>query len=248
MHRDSRSDNLRKPVVFLHGFLGDKEDWKDVLPCIERKCICLNLSPSLELLIAQLDAQGIDACDLVGYSMGGRIALQLKKAFPTRIQQVIALSAHPGLKTKEEKRKRWESDLNWIKTLQTKHFEEFLDLWYKQPLFKSFCNKETVFKKILKKRKVQDAEMAANLLKVFSLAHQEFFLPEDTHFLCGSEDAKFLELYRTLLPINQYTIIEGAGHVMHLEAPKTCGETIWKMLTGKNVETTRTLGSTSGMG
>jgi pimeloyl-ACP methyl ester carboxylesterase len=38
---------------------------------------------------------GIENCHLVGHSMGGYVALQLKKCAPQRIKKVVLLNSHP---------------------------------------------------------------------------------------------------------------------------------------------------------
>jgi 2-succinyl-6-hydroxy-2,4-cyclohexadiene-1-carboxylate synthase len=66
-------------IVFLHGFLGQKSDWDQVIEWLPHPCIAFDLpghgSSSIDFdLFSQLDK--LPPFHLVGYSMGGRIARQ----------------------------------------------------------------------------------------------------------------------------------------------------------------------------
>lgn len=96
-------------LLFLHGFLGQKEDWEPLLahlPVLDISCIDLPYQATDIAVAVKEIAQ--TAKIVVGYSAGGRLALELKARFPNDYGKVIALSAHPGLKTEEEKQARLE--------------------------------------------------------------------------------------------------------------------------------------------
>ncbi len=225
--------SIKNPcVLFLHGFLGEKEDWQQIIEPLANRFYCLAIDyidPSC--IIRQLDELNIKKCSLVGYSMGGRIALQLKVAFPGRFLKTIALSAHVGLNSEEEKNKRWEEDLKWIEILKKEGIHQFLTLFYKQPVFETLQNTPLLAELILKRSKLNPLDIE-HMLKRNSLAHQNFNIPKNTHFLCGAKDLKYLTLYRNLLSAHQFEIIEGAGHAIHLENPEKCGELLCKHLIG----------------
>ena len=94
-----------RPVVFLHGFLGSSLDWLEVLSYL----------PSFKSYLIDLPGHGKSAfhpelilphfeekIDLVGYSMGGRLALQYAAQNPQKIEKLILLSTHLGLFSEEE--------------------------------------------------------------------------------------------------------------------------------------------------
>lgn len=195
------------PLVFLHGFLGTSADWRPLcsyLPLCQ--CIGLDLpghgrSPFMtELLI------DIPRFHLIGYSMGGRIAMAYAKEHPEQIASLTVLSAHPGLKSEEERRARWESDQAWAKLLLELPIDDFLLRWYDQPIFKSFQPDWSM------RRQQNVPDLAAALLH-YSLAKQPFY--EIDRALVGERDAKFRALYKH--PI----VIPDAGHAIHLENPKS---------------------------
>lgn len=193
------------PIVFLHGFLGKSEDWLPVCSYLPCKCIGYDLpghgdspfDPEFTLPISHL----------VGYSLGGRIALRHPALTHT------LLSIHPGLKTDEEKQARLKSDQNWADLLLQLPIDEFLNRWYDQSIFKPY-------KPDLKARRIQNVEGLAKALMHYSLAKQDRF--EIDGVLVGERDAKFRALYEN--PV----VIPDAGHMIHLENPKAVAEIIRK--------------------
>jgi len=216
-------------LVFLHGFLGQKEDWNllfsHLSPTISKRAIDLPghgevpFTPDIaEKVHEQIGPTKI----LVGYSAGGRLALELKTRYPNDFEKVIAISAHTGLQTEQERAKRWQIDQKWIHMLQTEPFDRFLDAWYQQPLFDSLA-KYPSFSAMLQRRKKADSKALAQFLEVFSPAKKtppEIF--PGTFFLFGEEDLKYEKLYHTLPSFG----IPNAGHAVHLEAPKVCAKVI----------------------
>lgn len=214
-------------LLFLHGFLGQKEDWDPLLshlPGLNVQCIDLPYqAKDIALAVKEIAPS---AKMIIGYSAGGRLALELKARFPNDYGKIIALSAHPGLKTEAEKKARWKIDEQWIDLLKNGPFEEFLDKWYAQELFSSL-KKHPHFQSILKRRKTQNPAHLANFLEHFSLSLKN--APEispSTIFIHGKEDLKYAELYRTLRGIENIFTIENAGHAVHLENPKACAKLI----------------------
>ncbi len=196
-------------LSFLHGFLGSPHDWEGVIRHLpEYSCDALSYP-------FQIPSDSI----LIGYSMGGRIALRSPNP-------KILLSTHPGLQTHEKKAQRIKHDEEWIQMLEHGSLEDFLKTWYAQPLFDSLRN-HPVFPEVLSRRLQQDPEVLAQMLSQESLVHQEFTLPEAI-FLHGQLDKKFAQLYRDLkIPSFE---ISNAGHAAHLENPEGCAKMIRQVL------------------
>ncbi len=194
------------PIVFLHGFLGTAADWEAVCsflpPC---SCIGFDLpghgqSPFIENFI--LD---IPRFHLVGYSMGGRLALGYAAQHPQQVASLTLMSVHPGLKTEEERQARLVNDQTWANLLFELSIDDFLIQWYNQSVFKPF-------KPDLSMRKRQNIPALAAALTHYSLAKQPCY--EIDGVLVGERDTKFRALYPN--PV----LIPDAGHMVHLENPK----------------------------
>ncbi len=236
----TRGNAGRPPLIFLHGFLGAKEDWAEMLPFFEGEyyCIALDLpghgeTPySDEILSALKEAVQIYApATFVGYSMGGRIALQLQEY----ASAIVALSAHPGLATPNEKESRWKIDEEWSEKLLRLPFEKFLDEWYGQSVFADLKNKPEFLENVMKRRKEQDPLALSEVMRQLSIAKMpaaEFSLP--TLFVYGEEDLKYRELYARLPNTVAVKGIRSSGHILHLEKPKECAEIILNWLTYAN--------------
>lgn len=206
-------------VVFLHGFLGSSSDWHSVIQHLPFDCLTFDLpghgtSPATFDLFAALDK--LPPFHLVGYSLGGRIALQ----YPGKPLSLTLLSTHLGLKTGHEARLLQDQAL--AQTILSTPIDEFLQQWYDQPLFQSLRTKMD----ICSLRKHQDRlGLAATLVK-FSLGKQADYSKVQAHFLLGEEDAA----YRTLYEQIPHTLIPSAGHAVHLENPIHVAKEIYAYL------------------
>lgn len=193
----------KKRLIFLHGFLGSPQDWDEVIAHLPGyNCTALTYP-------FNIPPDGI----LIGYSMGGRIALR----YPHR---KIVISAHPGLQTDDEKAARCLHDQKWIDLLHTVAFPEFLKKWHDQPLFDSL-RVHPNFPKILARR-LEQQEIAREMFFKESLADQPF--STDAMFIHGQLDTKFAQLYKNL-KINSLEVPH-AGHAVHLEDPQGCAAAI----------------------
>jgi len=218
-------------LLFLHGFLGQKEDWEPLLsylPASMGKAIDLPLTA--EDIALAIKKQIPKASCLIGYSAGGRIALELKARFPDDYGRVIALSAHPGLSSEEEKQTRWKIDQEWISMLKSAPFEHFLQKWYCQELFTNL-KKCDAFDAMLARRKNQNPLHLAQFLERNSIAKKKRFeIFPNTIFAHGKEDLKYEKLYRRLTETEKIFTIEKASHAVHLENPQACAKIIQGVL------------------
>jgi pimeloyl-ACP methyl ester carboxylesterase len=100
-----------KPLVLLHGGLGSGEMFGPILPTLadHHRVIAVDLQGHgrtadidrpLDLrlmaddIAALIDYLGLERPDLVGYSLGGGVALQTALKYPEKIGRLVATSAH----------------------------------------------------------------------------------------------------------------------------------------------------------
>ncbi len=221
--------------LFLHGFLGQKEDWDPLFSHLSSKMLAIDLpghgsAPMADDIALAVKKQVPEATSLIGYSAGGRLALELKARFPNDYGRVIVLSSHPGLTDAQEKERRWAIDQAWINLLKEAPFEQFLDNWYNQELFVSLRN-SSHFTKMLELRKKQHPDSLAQFLHNFSVAKKTApkIFPE-TIFIHGKEDLKYEKLYRTLARNLKIFSVQNASHAVHLENPKACATIIQEVI------------------
>lgn len=229
------------PVVFLHGLLGSQQDWAVI---IARLQTVSSIRPLTLDLCFHGESQSV-ACDdfiglrselsetlqyligdqpfwLVGYSLGGRTALDFTLNQPSLpLLGVILEGTNIGLETIAEKQSRWQNDCLWAARFKNEPLANVLADWYRQPVFADLspCKRSD----LVKKRQNNHGRQIARMLRATSLAKQPFYadavLHSTTpiHFLVGEKDDKFRRLAETYrLP---YHLIHQAGHNAHLDNP-----------------------------
>lgn len=111
-----------KPLVLLHGFLESKTMWRFLdLKQLNRQCILVDLpghgesdltdesEPSMRFMASEVEKVllflNIDACDIVGHSMGGYVALELMQSF-SKVDQLILLNSNFWADSEQKKQSR----------------------------------------------------------------------------------------------------------------------------------------------
>ena len=243
----------RPPVVLLHGFLGTGEDWRVVRNGLSPRfdCHCPDLpghggNPrvseggmgSLEdaahWLSGCLDDWQAPQCGLVGYSMGGRLALMTALRHPKRVSCLVLESASPGLKTAEERTARLRHDAEVAARLDETavspdRLHAFLTWWYDQPLFASLHDRGLVEELVARRlRGVKHGSALAEALMAFSTGAQPSLweeLPEHripTLLIVGERDRKYRFIAEEMAercPAMAVEVFASCGHNVHLENP-----------------------------
>lgn len=88
-------------------------------------------------LAALLDHLGEDAVDLLGYSMGGRLALAFALAYPARVRRLLLESTSAGLEDARERAARRAQDERWARRLEHAGLDAFVREWERLPLWAS---------------------------------------------------------------------------------------------------------------
>ncbi|MCB1084123.1 MAG: alpha/beta fold hydrolase [Simkania sp.] len=212
-------------ITYIHGFLGGPEDWN---PLIEQ------LSGPYQTLASPEEIE--KPVTLVGYSMGGRLALDFATRHPKRVENLIILSANPGIDDpiKREARRLWDEE--WCHLIKNQGFEAFLEKWYAQPLFTDL-RKRSDFHEIFKRRMENDPDeviatfrrLSPGVLPSCWKAIEKFLFP--TLFLFGERDIKYHLIRNKLAKLGVKTdLISNSGHAIHLENPTECAHKIKEFL------------------
>lgn len=235
----------QKPIIlWLHGFMGNCHEFLAVINRLSEFC-CLVVDlpghgqtkvgqdadyqmPNTALgLIGLLETLAIEQCWLVGYSLGGRIALYLTVFFSQYFQGVILESASPGLDTQSERDRRIERDLKLAKQLESMDLAQFLQQWYANPLFRSLVQHPCYHQAIVIRLKNDPLKLAKSL-RLIGLGMQPSlwsYLSEvqiPVLLIVGALDAKFREINQqmaSLCPQASLNVVENSGHNVHFEQP-----------------------------
>lgn len=136
------------PLLLLHGFSRDARMWN-----IFRAA----WSPRFSVTAVDLPGHGgstapsdmTSFCDVVdavaavmrgpsavvGYSLGGRIALGLALRHPGLVTSLVMDGASPGIEDAEERERRIDGDESWARMLERQGMDAFADAWEEQPVF-----------------------------------------------------------------------------------------------------------------
>lgn len=236
-------DPGRPALLFLHGFMGRGLDWEPVADVLARDYRCLlpdlpghgdtpwdGVSPTwhdvADEVIRLLEACGVASCSLVGYSMGGRLALYLLLAYPARFRAAVLESASPGLETEEERRARREHDERLAQAMESQPLAKTVRDWYDQPLFATMARQPERLSRLLEERAGRDLRGLATSLRVMGTGRQPSLwerLPTCATRLClvaGALDAKYAALARRMAetcPNAELHLFPDCGHNVHWE-------------------------------
>lgn len=235
----------QKPIIlWLHGFMGNCDEFLAVIDRLSEFC-CLvvdlpghgqtkvgqdgdyQMSNTALGLIGLLEALAIEQCWLVGYSLGGRIALYLTVFFPQYFQGVILESASPGLKAQSERDRRIKRALKLAKQLESMDLAQFLQQWYANPLFSSLVRHPHYHQAIVIRLKNAPLKLAKSL-RLIGLGMQPSlwsYLSEvqiPILLIVGALDAKFRAINQqmaSICPQASLNVVENSGHNVHFEQP-----------------------------
>ena len=233
-------------IVALHGFTGSGADFDPLRPLLpaqaelitpdlpghghkvhQRRPAEYSLESHLHLITEAVGKT--EPVTLVGYSMGGRLALHWSVAHPERIRRLILIGASPGLPESAQRDERRLADADLAHFIRTQGLPAFFKYWYNQTFFASLMAlpKERLDPILIRRAANHPEALALSLENVGtgtlpSLWHRlrELRMPID--IVTGEHDVKFTRLAHemgTHLPKARLSVIEQAGHAVHLEQP-----------------------------
>lgn len=202
-------------VICLHGFLGRGADW-DLLPFPHRSPD-LFAEPITEPMSEWAGTFAVDPGDtLIGYSMGGRLALHVLLTKP--VARAVIVSAGLGIETGREE--RLEADERWARRFERDEWDSVVNDWNAQPLFGGH--------EVSRHEKDFDRRALASALRLWSPAAHAPFAPRlraiETPILwvAGELDHRYVregERAVALLPHAELRVIPNAGHRVPWEQP-----------------------------
>ncbi len=173
---------------------------------------------------------------LVGYSMGGRIALSLALLEPERFASVIAIGADLGFSDEGPRAARRVEDDERARSLEVAGLEEFVARWETLPIFESQRElPEEVLASQRRMRLANTVEGLAFALRALGTGAmpdlrtplRDFGRP--VAFAVGSRDQKFCALAEEsarIAPRGERIVFSDVGHNVALEAPKKLARVI----------------------
>lgn len=240
------------PLVLLHGFTGDSTTWTTFSKkwCQERQVIVIDIighgktdSPTdvkrydmlsvVEDVKKILESLGISKTDMLGYSMGGRLALSFAIQYPECIRQLILESSSPGLESEKERMNRRENDEKICRFIEEQGIEKFVEYWGNIPLFSSQKKLPQQKQKEIQEQRLQNNPVGlCNSLRGMGTGSQPSWWEHlqnfqgETLLVTGSLDEKFCNIAKrmeTLMTNANWITVEECGHAIHVEQPEKFG-------------------------
>ncbi len=224
----------------IHGFLGHASDWH-LLQMEHLQAIEVDFFSGESMLTwaqqfnAYVELQTSFCPILMGYSLGGRLALHALCQKPSLWQAAIIISAHPGLTQSYLKEERLKSDRVWAKRFEEEPWEQLIASWDNQAVFSQDCFLPSRYEKHYERLQL------AKQLRSFSLGQQDDLreqiaaLTMPVLWVVGEKDQKFCEVARTVKlthPLSKQVTIKQAGHRLMWTQPLELKQTIESFLEG----------------
>jgi 2-succinyl-6-hydroxy-2,4-cyclohexadiene-1-carboxylate synthase len=233
-------------VLFLHGFMGRAGDWRGISAGLDERFFRIAVDipghgASLRMprdrytmegaacsVLEILDRAGMDRSTIVGYSMGGRLALYLALRHPDRCAGLFLESASPGLEDDGERAARRRADEEKAALLEGGDLRGFLHDWYRQPLFAPLARDEDLLRRTIEDKGRNDPTELAKSLCGMGTGSQPSLWKELPNLrvpaiaVAGGLDEKFVGISRRMASLNpgvRLAVVPGVGHNVHAEAP-----------------------------
>ncbi len=256
------------PITLLHGFTSHGGAWEGVRARLDKSHRVLTIdfpghgkSPAprsgydfaacADDVVEAMERSNQTPGTLVGYSMGGRIALAAALRAPQAIQRLVLESTSPGIENSIEREARRTDDTTLAAEIESTPWASFVDRWMNLPLFRSqhrlgddaLAHSRAV-------RLDNDRAAVAASLRCLGTGSQPSYwkdlskLSLPVLLVTGEEDAKFHaiadEMQRRIATSTRATV-PAVGHTTHLEDPDgfLTALTTFLAATAKSVSTPR---------
>ncbi|WP_010233903.1 2-succinyl-6-hydroxy-2,4-cyclohexadiene-1-carboxylate synthase [Clostridium arbusti] len=245
-----------KPIICLHGFSENLSTW-NLLKLEGYQLILIDFighgksdKPysrkyySLKVMIKHLNKiiyeLNLKKYSMLGYSMGGRIALAYAIAYSNEIDKLILESTSYGEAGFINRLKRRRKDLNLAKSILKDGIEWFDDYWSNLSIFESQRKLSKSITDEIRKRRLSNRTYA--LSNTLMCSGQGKFpcmksnirkLSMPLLYISGEYDKKYRHVGENFKKFNaniKHETIKGVGHNTHIEDPNAFIEVLSKFL------------------
>ncbi len=224
------------PVVLLHGFTQSARTWIELTSAVaghheviaidapghgRSSDVIADLPTGADLMAAAAPKPAA----WLGYSMGGRYALQVALRHPRLVRRLVLVSTTGGIDDRAELAARCRSDEDLAEKVLAEGLGPFVRWWLDRPLFSTL----SVDAAAVESRLDGTAAGLASSLRHAGAGVQEPLwnqlaaLSMPVLVVAGALDAKYVGLADRLVtaigPNAELAVIAGAGHACHMERP-----------------------------
>jgi 2-succinyl-6-hydroxy-2,4-cyclohexadiene-1-carboxylate synthase len=238
------------PLLLLHGFAGRGSAWaghaaafarrfrlvvvdlpghgRSGIPADPTRASVERSADDLATILRRVDAA---PADVVGYSLGARIALRLAIDHPDVVRRLVLESPSAGITAEDERRSRREADEARATRLERDGIEAFVDEWEREPVFASHASMPAVRLARLRDGRLRNRAggLATSLRGAGQGSMEPLFdrlseVQAPTLVIVGQLDPAGLARARAIaagIPGARLATVPAAGHTPHLETPST---------------------------
>lgn len=171
-----------------------------------------------------------------GYSMGGRLALQLALDHPGAVRSLVLLGATAGIPDAAEREERALLDERRARRIESVGVPQFCAEWLDAPMFAGLPG----WAHFTAERNSNTVAGLAGSLRLGGTGSMKPMwerlgsMETDVLLIVGARDDKFTrvaaDMAEAIGPNARVSIIEGAGHAAHLEAPDATAAVVAEFL------------------
>lgn len=228
-------------MLFIPGFMQRGDAWRPVAELLPERYPSVLLDHAehtFERRLGEIAKAGAGRV-LVGYSLGGRLALRAALRDPQRYAGVVVLGATAGIEEPSLRSARADADERLAAWMEVTPIEDIVSIWERQPLFAD--QPETL---VDEQRAGRLEQKPADLAMIMRTAGQGVLEPvwhDLVRFerpllaLAGARDEGYVSAAMRLAdtaPNGRYEVIEDAGHAAHLQRPEAVASALERFLDG----------------
>lgn len=245
---ETAGKNSDPSLALLHGFTGTHHTWDEVrgrlgkgrfliVPDLPghgksvgfRTVEEMSFDATSDTLVKVLDLAGVERTALLGYSLGGRIALNFALRHQNRLTCLILESTSPGIRDHKERQGRRKEDDALADGIVRYGLKWFVKHWEDTPIFATQKNLNSrVIQRVRNDRLSNTPTGLAMSLRSTGAGRMRPLwdslgsLEIPVQLIVGRRDEKYLaisEEMKELIPHCTLNVVEGVGHATHTENP-----------------------------
>jgi 2-succinyl-6-hydroxy-2,4-cyclohexadiene-1-carboxylate synthase len=228
-------------VLFIPGFMQRGDAWRPVAELLPERYPSTMLdhaAHSFEGRMEEIAAAGSGAV-LVGYSLGGRLALRAALRSPDAFTAVVLVGSTAGIEEAPLRAARAEADEKLAAWLEVASIEDVVSVWERQPLFAD--QSDALVEAQRPGRLAQDPRSLALLLRTAGQGvlrpvwHELSQLELPVLAIAGARDDGYTRAAKRIAsaaPRGRAAIVEDAGHAPHLQRPDEVARLLSEFLDG----------------